>query len=121
MSELKEIKDLLNKINIIINKLENKREEVYHEGLIWLPIHETKMTWQEAIDYANSTGARLPKPSEFLHAYETGFKFEGMWFWSVSQHYHQNYSFVFGGSSGNVLDSHQSYKGGVRCVVDVTK
>lgn len=116
MSELKEIKDLLLKIRNRLDQLENKSKEIFHEGLIWLPMHETKMTWQEAMDYAKSINARLPKPSEFLHAYETGFKFEHAWFWSTKHHFHENDSFLFSGKDGLIHSFHKSHTSFIYCV-----
>ena len=82
-----------------------------------------RMTWHEAVDYAESLGDgwRLPTRSELINAYDSdviGFKKNSYWSSSMYAQATNNAWYV-GFYSGNVYNNDKTYNNYVRCVREV--
>jgi len=87
--------------------------------LIWLPIHDKKMNWYDAIKYAKSIGCRLSTREEFILAYKDGIKFEdNMYFWS-SESFSNGGAWFFFSYVSNIIHGDSSSRLSVRCVLNL--
>lgn len=91
--------------------------------LKWLPIvrnengSHKQMNHSDAIKYAESIGARLPKAWELLKAFEEKeIEFENEWFWSSSPG-SNGYSLLFHGDYGSVFGVRHCHERSVLCLL----
>ena len=78
-----------------------------------------KRTWEEAIDYCDAKGGRLPTIAELKSAYTSPIKdaFKKDYYWSVSEYtYDFDQAFYLYFYDGNSFHSPKNFKMYVRCV-----
>jgi len=123
MKELNEIKELFDDFVKEADKLVSKRKKertkqtIPEKTIYWGETAEEEMNWDEAKDWCEEQGGRLPTKIELLQAYEEVDGFIASLYWSATVHSaYYAYTVYFSNCATNFFYKTSAFY--VRCVFD---
>ena len=98
------------------NKEEITTQHISEKNIRWGKSSEEEMDWEEAKEWCEEQGGRLPTRLELLHAYEDKIEgFKADYYWSATE-YGTTSAWRQSFDTGIQLSYHKSYFNYVRCV-----
>ena len=125
MKELKNIKELFDdfveKADKVIEKqkepqLSKTKQTIPEKTIYWGETSKKEMNWDEANDWCEEQGGRLPTRLELLQACEVD-GFLASLYWSATE-YSSTYAWVVGSNGGYTYFNYKTLAYYVRCVFD---